>query len=515
MDPQKTPAPQPTPQDGAAASTDVPPSFDNPNDLLASLKQEADKLAQPEAASAVPATPPAMNEPAAPAAASDASPMAPPAIDVGVASLTAAPAAATPSEPPKQDATASVWSGTPGEGLSAATQTSPEPAESPATPVIAAPLPDMPHPATAAPAVPAEPSIPVVGSEAVGSSATPKAGKKKWFMGLFALAAVLVLGGGSAAAYFGYYVPRQPNNVLAAALSNLFVDNDIKSGYFEGKAKFTSTAEKLTLTSNFSGKANDQGAVQINADVDALVTKITFEARSVNGTSYYVKVGGLDGYQQLLGGINDADVQALAPFITALNGHWIEINQSLLTSMNVTNPLPSVAQPNTADKKKLGDIYKKHRFLMVTQTLPDQVIKGASSYHYKVVADKAELKAAYLDLKDANIKDLKITQDQVTGFNKSVDGVDFTKYPVDIWIAKDTKLPNQLAFTVKNSDTTVDLQVTLFDLNKPVSVEKPADAQSLLQVLGQVFGSKTPVGSAGGSANTQFLQDLQGSGISL
>src|SRR4051812_9207749 len=37
---------------------------------------------------------------------------------------------------------------------------------------------------------------------------------------VIALAAVLVLAGGSAAAYFGYYMPNQPENIWASALSN-------------------------------------------------------------------------------------------------------------------------------------------------------------------------------------------------------------------------------------------------------------------------------------------------------
>jgi hypothetical protein len=103
---------------------------------------------------------------------------------------------------------------------------------------------------------------------------------------------------------------------------------------------------------------------------------------------------------------------------------------------------------------------------------------------------------------------MKIDAEALKSFNSEVDKTNFSKYPTNVWIAKDTKMIDQVGFTTTSDGTKVDLRLTITDYNKPVTVVKPTGAKSLLEIISLVLSS---TGLGGDSSS---LQDL-GSGISL
>jgi hypothetical protein len=113
-------------------------------------------------------------------------------------------------------------------------------------------------------------------------------------------------------------------------------------------------------------------------------------------------------------------------------------------------------------------------------------------------------------VKTANIEALKITDAQLKQVNAELDKTNFDKYPVDIWIAKDTKMISQFALKFAEDEGAFDFRLTMDSYNKPVKVEKPADAKSLLEIMGGFMGG----GSFSGSSEATFDSELQ-SGISL
>jgi hypothetical protein len=90
-------------------------------------------------------------------------------------------------------------------------------------------------------------------------------------------------------------------------------------------------------------------------------------------------------------------------------------------------------------------------------------------------------------VKAANIESMKLTPEDITGFNDSVKDVNFSKYPVDVWVAKGSKLISQVGFSTSAAGATYGFRVAMHDVNKPVHVTAPSGAKSLMDVLGGVL----------------------------
>jgi hypothetical protein len=358
-----------------------------------------------------------------------------------------------------------------------------------------------PAPAASAPVVPGL-------SGAASASVAPKKSRKKLL--LISLVAVLVvLLGGAAAAY--QYMLTKPENVLKMALANSLSKDKVKSMHFSGELDVEEQGNDMSLGATFTGAANNtSGAFDLSGKLDVYVTNITFDARSVDGKSAFIRVGGLEGLPELLAAGGSAEVaQLYAPMIAAVNNQWFEINESLTKELGVKEGTLS-----DADVKKLKDAYQKHTFLVVKEKLANEKVKGVDSYHYKVVVDKAKLKSFMGAVADAKLSSLELKKEDVTNFNKSLDDVDFNKYPFEVWISKGDKLINQVSFSVKEDKTTAKFRFTVDSFNKEVKVEKPEGAKSILELLGSFYGGA----SGSGSSNLEFDESaLQGldSGISL
>lgn len=335
---------------------------------------------------------------------------------------------------------------------------------------------------------------------ASGSGPRPK--KKGLIVGLIIGLVVVILGGSAAAAYLGVVVPNKPENVLKTALANSFSLDKAKSAHFNGDFSITAEGSDPTFTGDFAGSADSDGAFEVKANVDAMVTKVAVDMRSVDGKSFYVKVGGLEGLPELLAASEEASIYA--PMVAGLNEQWIEINESILRQMGVTTGTMKMTE---ADANKMAQAYADHQFLVFKEKLADEKIAGKDSHHFKVVIDKQQLKDFLKAVKDAKLDSVKLTDDDLKSFDDAVKNVDFNKYPADVWVSKDDKMIRQLKFTYSNNESTASFRYTVTDYNKPVSVTKPANAKSLLEVMSELFGGST--------GDAQLMQELEGSGISL
>ncbi|HSX34768.1 MAG TPA: hypothetical protein VLF62_03950, partial [Candidatus Saccharimonadales bacterium] len=300
----------------------------------------------------------------------------------------------------------------------------PSPASSPTAPQSpgATPMPGAPTPADIAAKSFATDGAPT-------GMVTPKKSKKPMLIGLISAAVVCILLGASAAAYF--VVMNKPQNVLNTALVNAFSKDKVNSVNFEGSFDVKPKGSN-TVSTTFTGASNNDGAFTMSAKVDAVVTTIKVDMESADGKSYYFRLGGLDGIDQLLG---MADASELAPAVASLNNQWLEVTQGMLKQLTGTDTDLS-SKLSDADRQKLADAYKQNQFMVVSKTLKDESIKGKDSHHYQVTIDKTELKNFIAAVKAANISSMKLTADNVKEFNKSVEKVDFSKYPVDVWVSK-------------------------------------------------------------------------------
>lgn len=337
----------------------------------------------------------------------------------------------------------------------------------------------------------------------------PPKGKRKGLMiGLIIGVVLLVLGGGAAAAYFGYYLPNKPENILKQALYN-DLTTDAPASKLEGEFSVKQKDSDETFAGTVDAVFNENGSFDMTATLDALVTTLSFDVRSVDGKSLYARVGGLEGLPEIIGSTDAVETQSLAALLEAFNDQWFEINNSLLQQAT-DGSFKSFDFSNFSEKdaKKVADLYAANSFFVVKQTLADEKASGVDSYHYKVAIDRGKLINFLKGVKDAKIENLEIAQENID----LLKDVDFAKYPVDVWIAKDTKTFSQFALSGTQDGTTFELRIATSYLDKKKDVEKPEDAKSILEAVGEAFGMGLEDSGA-----LQSLEQLEEdtSGISL
>lgn len=335
-------------------------------------------------------------------------------------------------------------------------------------------------------------------------TAQPAPANKRKKVGLIAAIAglVLLLGGGGAAAYYGLVLPNQPQRIAQQAIANTIDQENIQSASFEGEIAFEGGDISKGLSGVTFKGASSETAMDLNVSINSLVTKIGLDLKTTDGKTLYVKLSGLAGLDTLLaayaGESATTDMSAYAALITAVNDKWFMIDQSLLSQIGGEAGNLTESKLSAEDTKKIGEIYKKHQFLTVDKKLDDQDIHGAASYHIQATISKDQMVAFLNEVKAANIKSLPIEQSMIDEISK----VDFSKYPFDMWVSKKDRYVTQLATTIEEAGTKYKVRVALFDFNKPVTVEVPSDAKSILELLsevaplsGGVLGANTGLGT--------------------
>jgi hypothetical protein len=364
---------------------------------------------------------------------------------------------------------------------------------SPETPITAADTPtesSLNTDSTAPSPTPATVAGVVAAAPAVTSASSPKKGKKKFLVIAGIVAVVLLLVAGSAAAYVGLILPNNPQKITGDALSNTVNPEKFKSTKFEGEVTLSGGDISKTISSvGFEGGFNVDGqAVDLTLTANTAVTKVNLDVRSTDGKSLYLKVSGLNGLDKLLASAGGSSPEAgtiaqFAPLLSQVNDKWFTIDQSLLGQVG-GGEVATGDKLSKEDAQKIGEIYKKHQFLNVDKKLADQDIHGVPSYHIQTTINKDELKAFMGEVKSANIKGVKIDQKDIDELSK----VDFSKYPLEMWVSKKSRFVTQLSTSFEDKGTTYKVRIALKDINQPVNVEKPANAHSILELLGGLTG---------------------------
>ncbi|HJQ08059.1 MAG TPA: hypothetical protein VJ836_01105 [Candidatus Saccharimonadales bacterium] len=366
--------------------------------------------------------------------------------------------------------------------------------------------PSTPPPVSADEWAPAEPTAPLTNSvpdgtpspygaaasseASVATTTSPTASRKKlWILGGIVTLIVMLLLGAGAAAYFGYYAANKPQNILGMALANEFDKRKIQSEHFEGRMDITGKqdSDDMTFSGTFSGAATQEGALDLNVSVDVMVSRLILDVRSADGKSYFLKVSGLTGLPEIMGlGDSPEVTQLYAPILAAINNQWFEINESLIKEMTGGGTTLT-----DADRQKIVDAYKQHQFLVVKEKMADEEIQGRDSYHLKVGIDEAILYNFVVALKDAKLESIKLDNDNVKSFKEALDKNTLDKYIADVWITKAEKFISQVALKFDEKDMSGEIRYTVKEHNKPVKVEKPEGAKSVLELMSQLYGGNT------------------------
>lgn len=281
--------------------------------------------------------------------------------------------------------------------------------------------------------------------------ASPSTRKRKAGLLVSIFAAVLLIVGGSAAAYFGIIVPNKPENQIAKALQNTLkqkyvtakIDGDIKDG--DSPAfKFSST-----IKSDVASKA-------LSADLNLVVTGVTIplEVRYVD-ESAYVKVGDVTTILKLLvaslGGTTDS-----VPLLTQLNkkisNQWIAVDSTILKETGVSG-CSSALDLKSEDYKALDKLYKKYPFMNIGKISKDTVDGNAATKYELTIDDNtgADFIDGLQELPSVKKSNDCLAKAEGAGSENKIDQElskesptdslrDNDKTPLTLWIDKKSKL---------------------------------------------------------------------------
>ncbi len=145
--------------------------------------------------------------------------------------------------------------------------------------------------------------------------------------------------------------------------------------------------------------------------------------------------------------------------------------------------MPQGAEANmTEDQKKMKALIDQTKFFKNVAYVNMESVAGEQSYHYTGVLDKDAFSTFVA--KAAELQGETVSEEEKAEMKASLESFDFSG---DFYVGKDSGVLNKVkgVFTIKeNADQSapsgsVTVEVTLSDLNKPVTIEVPADAQPI------------------------------------
>ncbi len=162
-------------------------------------------------------------------------------------------------------------------------------------------------------------------------------------------------------------------------------------------------------------------------------------------------------------------------------GKWwtLPIPPEALTEMSKSMPQGDAATM-TEDQKKMKSLIEETKFFKNVAFVDNQSVSGETAYHYTGALDKDAF--ATFIVKASELQGQTISEEEKTSMKASLEGFDFTG---DFYVGQTSgtliKVKGQLTIkenAEKSSPSgTVTLEGSVADLNKPVTVEVPADAQ--------------------------------------
>jgi hypothetical protein len=340
------------------------------------------------------------------------------------------------------------------------------------------------------------PSLPSIDSSLPASSPKPArlAGKRSK-KPLLLLVFMLVMFGGSAAAYFGLIAPLQAGNLLKDAVTNSLEKNE---GRMTGSLKMDiargdGSDERQAVDIDFDIQS-DIEAQAFNYDLELVTSgvNVPLVLRSVDKDVYVklAELGSLTGAAQLA---NPLFGSLAAEADKRLANQWILIDNTLIRQAKaecVLEILTSRFSPG--DLQSEVESYTNEQYATLKSTA-QETMDGRETVRYNLTASNEQLKRSRSQLKEYDLYNrIRDCAERISGdsntiseFEKELEkkGDDNETATVSIWADKKQRLVTRAEFTATDSDGTVELKT---DFNyDPVNVEKPSGAKPLLQLIGE------------------------------
>lgn len=342
---------------------------------------------------------------------------------------------------------------------------------------------------------------------------------------LISLLAVLILAGAGFAIVLATRIwdpmwnPFRPNpeTVFKQALLKL---NDVKKYGYNATGKISLGATDVNSKAvTFQASINSKGEIDIsdilnpkfNSILDFAVNLSTSDPREGTGIASTGEVRSVDKnlYFKIskfeAAGSAIEDFKDYVSFFESIKDKWIKITKDKLASLSsqgqVKNNLSDAQQKEL--EVKIASIFQTYPIWQTAGQFPDEKIGTQNVYHYLIALNKENLKKAFSEIMKAGANEAGKNEGNnqaVDYFLGMVEGLANTFFEkmgdvkADVWIGKKDllvyKIDFEKTFDLKQilgsitGSFGLNMDLQLFDHNKPVTVNIPLDAKDYDEVFG-------------------------------
>lgn len=356
----------------------------------------------------------------------------------------------------------------------------------------------------------------------MASQTQPKAPnkKKKFIIGGIIAGAVLLLGGGTYAAYALWY--QNPEKVLTDAVSNLI---RAKTATYSGTLAMDTKDVKVRVV--FDGKQ----ASELNGEGNAKIT-LTSQGKDfvVNGSALVDKDGNLffkvGNLKTILDDVLKQSGMTSSPFdelVAKIDNKWIRVSADDLAEYDkdagkaqtcLTDTMKKI-QNDKAVHDSLVKAYENNKFVVIDSSLPGRTINGVDSMGYKLsLNNEAAKKFAEAVNEMQFMKDLQKCDSSFESFKldasdmKSSTGTTSTE-TVEVSVSRWSHEFTQLKVTGKDDDASGEFILEPI-FGKDVTVAAPTDFMTLKELQAEIEKVTQSFGSMMGETQvTTSEMDIQ------
>jgi hypothetical protein len=331
-------------------------------------------------------------------------------------------------------------------------------------------------------------SPPIVGNNEAGVINSPMPHQRRRFSLksplVVAILAVLIVLGGSAAAYFGYVIPNKPENVLAKAVSNSLAQTQLTT-----TGTLDSSSDGIAAHMEYTADINETThALDLKLNVTISGVKIPLEIITINKNLYF-KVGDLSSLEGILAqfaGVNNSDYKNLEDQVNkAITNQWIEVDSTLIKEAKLDCLANYPTAFSQTDINALKTSYKGSPFVTISSHSADKV-NGAAATKYLLSINDDSL--AKLNLNNTGyfktLNDCLKQADPSSSLSLS-SLKDGDKTPLTIWVDKANKRIVKYEFqsTAKDKSKGVDGDLSGTISYGNVNITQPTNAKPVLNLL--------------------------------
>ncbi len=313
--------------------------------------------------------------------------------------------------------------------------------------------------------------------------------KHLWRKVAIIAAIVIVLAGGSAAAFYTVYLPSQPWYVLDTAIKNTLAEANFTVNSSGNITTASANGMSFKFTSLTAANFNTKQAEE-NLNLTIAGATIPAEVRLVNN-NLYLKFGDLSSLAPLAGiALGNAGIgQMLNGILASLSNKWIVIDSTLLDQNKNLRCLMSESWVlSNSDRNYMNNTYFDKPFFTV-QSSSTTTLNSQSEERMVISANDSQA-AKYLEgLSNLNAaKSYAQCVGSKTAVPSHLSAVKNQTTPFVFWINKSTNLIDKIETTSTATDAKSGTSGTIdasFSYGN-VSVQAPANAVPFDQLLAQL-----------------------------